>query len=568
MEDLQTADISLSPEWVTAHLRKLKKDFADFKSQIEKEYKELEKDNQYLFDAYHFDLTGESYVSLSKLSAVELKLLAEIKKRFSYSNFFKEKNDRLYNRQQVYYSVLKDELRLYQAVKTFIYLDSLLFLIQEIDINDLVAGSFVIASMLDDIRYKLILLYEDVLLHNIPLNVKNLEDLVEKSIVTYYSYLLGRPQTTISYIQLNRFAEEVREFITDYLNKFDPNLGPIRPYKEGDVPSDNLLFIQKLKKNLPPENIDVIIGVRFGGIELPYLIRHFIFPEARIKLEKISNYSDANSDLSLKLNVNDLKHKNILIVDDGITTGRTVKKLIDTIKDNCDNVYFACIYYSGFKRIKHMQRDNHGGVSLEQLKKCCVLRETNYTAAVNKKSYTNHKGKFDKTKAKVEAKARLGELLFDIEIPVAEPMFKDTNSKKVFIACSLSYISEGYDYLIYIRNIFQRHQDYEIIDDWLVNRIEKVEGVHKYKEISGRNFLFEAIRDIEMTNIVVLFCPGPSAYISSLFLFAAMREKEILVFFRKGDDIKEFKNYKKGRFIPIKQINTVFKKWIQTVKSR
>lgn len=558
MEDLQTADISLSPDWVTAHLLKLKKDFADFKSKIEKEYSELEKDNKYLFDIYHFDLTGESHAQLSKLSPSDLKIIGEIKARFSYSNFFKEKNDRLYNRQQVYYSVLKDELRLYQAVKTFIYLDSLLFLIQEIDKKDLVVGSFVIASMLDDIRYKLILLYEDVLLHDIPLNVKNLEDLVDKSIVTYYSYLLGRPQTTISYAQLNRFAEEVRVFITEYLNKFDPALGPIRRYKEGDVPSDNLLFIQKLKKNLPLENIDVIIGIRFGGIELPYLIRHFIFPEAKIKLEKISNYSDTNSELSLKLNINELKHKNVLIVDDGITTGRTVKRLIDTLKNNCDNVYFACVYYSGFKRIKHMQMDNHGGVSLEQLNKCCVLRETNYTASANKTSYTNRKGKFDKTKAKIEAKASLGQTLFDTEIPIAEPISKDSNSKKVFIACSLSYIIESYDYLIYIRNMFQRHEDYEIIDDWLVNRIEKSDNGHNYKEVPGRNFLFEAIRDIDLAHTIVLFCPGTSAYISSLFLFAAMREKEIIVFFRRGADIKDFKNYNKGKFIPIKQINTEF----------
>lgn len=558
MEDLQTADINLPPEYVTKHLQNLKKSFGEFKAHIDKEYQTLLIENKYIFDAHNFDISGESNVLISSLTESDLRIKEEIEKKFSSANFFKEKGDRIYNRQQVYYSVIKDEPRIYQAIKTFIYLDSSLVLLQEMDKQNLVCGSFIIASILDDIRYKLILLFEDVLSHNIPIDTNKLEVLVDTAISNYYSYLLGRPQTTISHSQLLQFANSSREIITDYLNNFDANLGAIKRYKEGDVPSDNLLFMHKLKKNLPVENIDIVAGIRFGGIELPYLVKHFIYPKAKVKLEKISNYSDSNSASILPINATDYRGKNVLIVDDGITTGRTVKKFIDAIKTSSNNIFFASVYYSGFKRIKHMQMDDHGGVNVEQLKKCCVLKETNYTAPANKTTYTNRKGKFDKAKAKVEAKADLGQTLFDYDIPVEQGSQKEGDTKKVFMACSLSYITESYEYLINIRNKYQKHPEYEIIDDWLVNRIEKNGITHVYKEVPGRNFLLDAIRDIERASVVVLFCPGPSAYLSALFLVATMKEKSITIFYRKKEDIEDFTAYSKATLIQISKMKTAF----------
>ena len=124
MEDLQTADINLPPEYVTKHLLNLKKGFSEFKTLIDKDYQDLLKENQFIFDAYNFDISGESNVLINSLSETDRKIKDEIEKKFSSTNFFKEKGERIYNRQQVYYSVLRDEPRIYQAIKTFIYLDS------------------------------------------------------------------------------------------------------------------------------------------------------------------------------------------------------------------------------------------------------------------------------------------------------------------------------------------------------------------------------------------------------------------------------------------------------------
>jgi hypothetical protein len=41
MEDLQTADINLPPEYVTKHLLNLKKSFGEFKAHIDKDYQSL-----------------------------------------------------------------------------------------------------------------------------------------------------------------------------------------------------------------------------------------------------------------------------------------------------------------------------------------------------------------------------------------------------------------------------------------------------------------------------------------------------------------------------------------------
>src|SRR5205085_7716402 len=137
---------------------------------------------------------------------VELRLLKEITIRHPSVTFFKIKSEIIYNRQQVYYSVNKKEERLYQAMKTFVYLDTNLLFLQELDKIDFSGSSFIIASILDDIRYKLILLYEDVLSHRTPINIYKLESIVEESIWIYYSYLLGRPQMTIGFAQLLRFV--------------------------------------------------------------------------------------------------------------------------------------------------------------------------------------------------------------------------------------------------------------------------------------------------------------------------------------------------------------------------
>jgi len=82
MEDLQTGDINLSPEYITRHLSTIKNNFEKFKEQIDFEYAQVKESNSYIFENYNFDKIGECHKTISLLSDSEKKLLTEINKKY------------------------------------------------------------------------------------------------------------------------------------------------------------------------------------------------------------------------------------------------------------------------------------------------------------------------------------------------------------------------------------------------------------------------------------------------------------------------------------------------------
>jgi hypoxanthine phosphoribosyltransferase len=570
MEDLQRGHILITPEFISQHLSELEKEFDVFGIKIQNELKNLENESKPIIEKYRFDKnTGRSFIQLSKLSPAEKKLKEEVSKRFSFANFFDDDNGKVKNRNEIYYATFTDDKpRDSQVINICLYLDLILAIFQEIKKEDFVNGSFIIASLLDDIRYKFILLYEDILDNDIDLPNSTIEELTSTSIINYYNYLLGVPQHIISHSQMLLFVKKARKFIIDYLEKFDRNLKPIRKYKEADNPIDNLLLINKLKHNLPEEEIQCIIGIRFGGIELPYLIKHFIYPRADIKLVKVSKYSSDEPEKSEKEIIQYVdnnrayfKTKNILVVDDSITTARTLGTLIKALKDKCRNIYFSCVYYSQKDRIPHMRMEGHGGVNLQELNKCCVLKETNYTASANMKSYLGRNNKFDLTKE--EIKKRLAKIPQKFESTSLKTVTKNENTKKVFIACSQSMVTESYNALRYIRNHFNSKKEFQIIDDWIDGKTKRIfleDGTHKYKETDGRNFLNEAINDIRNSDLIILYYPAPSTYLSLLFRIAESSDKEILICYSHIADTKVFENYQKKKLIQIQKLKTTLSK--------
>lgn len=571
MEDLQKGNISLAPEYFSTYrLDELKRDFNAFKNHIKNELKNLEIENKELSERYSFEKkTGRSYIPLNKLSHTEKKLYEEVSKRFSYANYFIIEDKKIKNRNEIYYSTLLDDSRDSQIIKLCMFLDTVLAILQEIKKDDFGSNNFVIATLLDDIRYKFILLYEDILDNDIDLDLKAVEKITSAAIVNYYNYLLGIPQLTISHSQMLSFVKDARKFIIDYLEKFNTELKPLRKYKEADIPIDNLLLISKLKKNLPPEEINWIIGIRFGGIELPYLIKQFIFPDAETKQLKISKYSSNNSEKTEDIvqnfideNRTKLLTKNILVVDDSITTARTAQTLIDALKLKTNrNIYFTCVYHPEAKRIPQMRMDGHGGVNLDELKKCCVLKEANYTASANMKSYLGRNNKFDLTKEAI--KENLAKHPVKIKFTPKKEVVKNENTKKVFIACDKVMIPAHHEALLFIRDYFNSKSEFQILDDWIIGgntRIDTSGGNIQYKEIPGRNYLNEAISDIRNSDIVVLYYPAISVYLYLLFRIAEASKKEIWLCYSHKEDIKGFEHYLSLRQIQILRLKTTFPK--------
>lgn len=566
MEDLHLGHFSIAPEYIKAHQDKVEADLNAFANKIKSELKSLENENKAVIDKYFFDKsTGQSYIQESKLSPSEKRLKEIVTKRFSFANFFITEKDKIKNRNEIYYATFSEEPRILQVIKLCMFLDTSLAILQGIKKEDFTCDNFIIASLFDDVRYKFILLYEDVLDNDIDLPADEAEKLVNAAIVNYYNYLLGVPQLTIAHSQMLAFVKEARRFIIDYIEKFNKASKAIRKYKEADVPIDNLLLISKLKRNLPDEEINVIIGIRFGGIELPYLIKHYIFPDAKIKHLKISKYSSTDSGVSEKSiqqfveeNKIYLRTRNVLIVDDSITTGRTAEAIISALRNKTRNIYFSCVYHPEAKRIPHMKMEGHGGVNLDELKKCCVLKEANYTASANMQSYLGPNKTFDKGKEKI--KKRLEKSSAKLKVEPVENVVKNENTKKVFIACSQSMVASSYNHLLYIRSYFDSKSDYQILDDWIdgpKKRIQLEEERPQYKEIDGRDFLNEALVDIRNSDIVVLYYPTPSTYLSLLFRIAELSDREIWIFYSHKEDIKGFEVYPNKKLYQIKQLKTL-----------
>lgn len=568
MEDLHKGNILLDPEYFSApRLEELKKEFNAFKNHIKNELKNLEGENNEVLERFSFEnKTGRSLIQLSKLSDLEKKLLSEVSNRFSFANFFITENGKLKNRNEIYYSTLLDDSRSSQVINLCMFLDTNLAILQGIKKEDFGNNNFIIATLLDDIRYKFLLLYEDILDNNtdFSFDIRDVENLTSAAILNYYTYILGIPQFTISHSQLLLFVRAARKFIIDYLEKFNKDLKPLRKYKEADIPLDNLLLISKLKKNLPSEEIHWIIGIRFGGIELPFLIKHFIFPTAEIKHLKISNYSVENRNGTENIvqqfvedNKSKLSTRNILIADDSITTARTVQTMINALKHKTKNIYFTCVYHPEAKRIPQMRIEGHGGVNLDELKKCCVLREANYTASANMQSYLGRNKKFDLTKESI--KERLAKNPVKIKFTPKEEAIKDDSTRKVFIACDKVVIPDNHDALSYIRNHFNSKKEFRIIDDWIdgdKRRIHFEEGTHQYKEIEGRNYLHDAINDIHNSDLVVLYYPAHSVYLTLLFRIAEAKGKEIWICYSHKEDMKGFEKYENKTLIQIQKLKT------------
>jgi len=566
MEDLHKGNISLAPEYFSAYrLDDLKRDFNAFKSQIQIELNSLEDENKTVIEKYSFEKkTGRSYIKLNKLSPAEKKLLEEVSNRFSFANFFIIENRNLKNRNEIYYSTFVDESRSPQVINLCMFLDTMLAILQGLKKEDYGSNNFIIATLFDDIRYKFILLYEDILDNDIDLDRNTIINLTSTAIANHYNYLLGVPQLTISHSQLLSFVKEARKFIIDYLEKFNKDLKPLRKYKEADIPIDNLLLICKLKKNLPTENISWVVGIRFGGIELPFLVKQFIFQNAEIRHLKLSKYSSEDWENSIKLiqqfvedNKTYLKTKNILVVDDNITTAKTAQAIIEALKHKTKNIYYSCVYHPGAKRIKQMRMEKHGGVNLDELKKCCVLKEANHAAQANLKSYLSRNKKFDLTKEAI--KENLAKHPVRIKFTPKEEVAKDDSTKKVFIACDKIVIPDSHDALSYIRNHFNSKKEFRIIDDWIdgdKRRIHLEEGTHQYKEIEGRNYLHDAINDIHNSDLVVLYYPAHSVYLTLLFRIAEAKGKEIWICYSHKEDTKGFEKYENKTLIQIQKLKT------------
>jgi phosphoribosylpyrophosphate synthetase len=342
----------------------------------------------YMLQPSQFDNYGTLWFSQNNLDAKSLRLVQTIEDSYMATSFFSSRRQgKIGSRGSVYYSsaIIDDD----EARSLFRFLNHNVIsvqLLRELYPTYMNHWEFGIYALLDDIRYKLLIL-EDYY----PEIVNEGHGLLSTAISLFYDYLQG---TMPDRLTIHAFCEQLQAALFLALRNIQP--GTLRTYKEADHPYQNLVFRETLLNRLGLATIDTVVGIRFGGTELPHLVERQL-GAADVKKVRISKYSGDQSQIGLT--DKDCRNKSILILDDNVLSGRTLDQLVTFIKQKgALRAYFGCVTYSSMKRYHQMIMEGHGVVNPEVLLNSCVVGESQYTKITNSRSYKNSNGVFDKVK--------------------------------------------------------------------------------------------------------------------------------------------------------------------------
>lgn len=404
MKDIYPLLVNLPPNYVSLHKSDIQSFFEIFDKKIEEEFKNLALSLGPKLK-FKFNKYGGIIIPLDKISETEISRLQIVENSYFGCPFFKKYRKTLTNRGVVYYitsMIEADELKIIRILSMLgISLDLLGGFLENDDYYD----SYSFISVLDEIRYKTLILYEHVLTKGYVDKAEVFKKLVSTFSCSFYRIInsdySGGPEGVKKELNegINLYRKVLKSLSANY-SSLNSGL-KFKTYKEADHPELIWMFLNKLreKKNL---NINTLIGIRFGGIELPFLVQGLIYPNAEIELVKISTYTSSVTEITIEKSL--IHAHNVLVLDDNILTGRTLDKLTTEIKKSGPkNIFFACIAYSSMKRYSQMIMDDHGLVNIHLLDSICVVNQSYFTKISNSKSYKNKNGVFDKIKKEIQS---------------------------------------------------------------------------------------------------------------------------------------------------------------------
>jgi hypoxanthine phosphoribosyltransferase len=343
----------------------------------------------YQISPSQFDDLGTLWKKESEFDAKSLKLIQTIENSYLSTSFFIKKQPNLIgSRGHVYYcTAITDTNDQRRMTRLANFTDITTQLIGQLYPSHAKRWEFGIYALLDDLRYKLLILDEcfdeDVIDSAV----------LQESVSIFYDYLQGiMPEVAT----MRSFVQSVQAQITNAIQSRPDN--PVRSYKEADNPLQNLTFRDTLVSRLGHIRVGSIIGIRYGGSELPFILHKYL-PHASIQRVRISNYS-GNKGATRNSGLYCIDpSRPVLILDDNILTGRTLGVMVDKLKKmDVKDIYFGCVTYSGMKRYPQMIMDGHGVVNTDVLAWSCAVGESAYTKITNSRSYKNQNGVFDKIK--------------------------------------------------------------------------------------------------------------------------------------------------------------------------
>lgn len=172
-------------------------------------------------------------------------------------------------------------------------------------------------------------------------------------------------------------------------------------------------FANRISDEYLPRNT-LLVSFAYGGIELPFSINALRAIRGKSTLPicicRLSNYSSGTIDKIQDLS-DTLSHfysekyieqfENIMILDDSITTGKTIQNFVDLLPNKLKKLYLGIVSFKNSNRYHHLVMPYHGGVNPEVLKNAVITSTSNFAKTYKKFSYTNKNGVFDKEKTKI-----------------------------------------------------------------------------------------------------------------------------------------------------------------------
>jgi len=181
----------------------------------------------------------------------------------------------------------------------------------------------------------------------------------------------------------------------------------IRKHREANHIGHLYMFGQKVSREFIPQNT-LLVGIEYGGIEMPYLVNSLRFVQGKTKLPrasvKLSGYSSNNTNsieylydvISPFDNVSKfINAEHVFILDGSVMTGRTLEQFVNLLPKNIDEIYSGFVSFNASNRYHHVTRINHGGVNPLILEGSIIGVKGAFSHTITKEEYTDEYGIFD-----------------------------------------------------------------------------------------------------------------------------------------------------------------------------
>ncbi len=234
---------------------------------------------------------------------------------------------------------------------------------------------------------------------------------IESVLTVLFSHLTNKNSTmTVSKEEVVNLCNLSRQLLLILLDeqqvhKFNTT-DIIRESREVDSLRHIYTFAQKVAKHkLSPSTC--LIGIEYGGLELPFAINAVRILQGKQQLKNISvRASNYSANVSKNITVIDLalfsqeqdslqKARQCVVVDDSITTGRSISRIVNSMPSNIKRVYIACVTFKVSHRYHHLIMPDHGGLNPTIARHATLLCQSNYAATYKNNSYLDRSGKFN-----------------------------------------------------------------------------------------------------------------------------------------------------------------------------